>query len=91
VFPLSARTVAAAFAQERDADYAVGLIASSPDLDVRFTRRSVIGERGEVQMVILEATLGDPSHAGRVATCMAGAHGVRITPEPGAGELASVG
>jgi hypothetical protein len=92
MFPLASRTVAAAFAQERDAGYAIGLISSSPDLAVRLTRRSVIGEHGEVQLVILEATLQDPMQADRVVSCMVGAHGVRITPEGSdAADVASVG
>lgn len=88
MFPPTARTVVAAFAQERDAGYAVSLIASAPDIQARFSRRSIIGERGEVQMVVLEATLADPSQSDRVASCMAGAHGVRIQPEPATAELA---
>jgi hypothetical protein len=91
MFPLAARTVTAAFAQGRDAGYAIGLIASSPDIKVRVTRREVIGERGEVQLVVLEATLADPSQAGRVASCMVGAHGVRIQPEGQTGLVAQAG
>ena len=81
MFPLTSRTVVAAFAQERDAARAIGLIASSPDLDVTFARREVVGERGEIQLVVLEATLADPTQSGRVASCMVGAHGVQIQPE----------
>lgn len=88
MFPLASRTVTAAFAQQRDAGYAIGLIASSPDLEVRFTRREVVGERGEVQMVVLEATLADPTQASRVASCMVGAHGVRIQTEGAATGIA---
>lgn len=88
MFPLATRTVTAAFARERDAGYAVGLIASATDIDVRFTRRNVLNERGEVEMVVLEATLADPTQSGRVATCMVGAHGVRIQPEGAAAEIA---
>lgn len=61
--------------------YAVSLIGSAPDIHVRFTRREVVSERGEVQLVVLEATLTDPTQADRVASCMVGAHGVRIQPE----------
>ena len=86
----TACTVTAAFAQERDAGYAVALIASAADIDVRFVRRAVLSERGEVQMIILEATLTDPSHSDRVASCMTGAHGVRIQPKDDAAELAYV-
>jgi hypothetical protein len=81
MFPLTSRTVVAAFAQERDAARAIGLISSSPDLEVTFERRDVVGERGEIQLVVLEATLADPAQSGRVASCMVGAHGVRIQPE----------
>lgn len=88
MFPPAARTVIAAFAQERDAGYAVALIASAPDIQARFTRRAILNERGEVQMVILEATLADPSQSGRVASCMVGAHGVRIRPDSEAAEIA---
>jgi hypothetical protein len=81
-------TVSAAFADERDAGYAMGLIAQSPEIKARFERRSVIGERGEVQLVILEVTLADPRQAGRVETCLEGAHGVRVPPEVLAAQLA---
>jgi hypothetical protein len=77
--------VSAAFASERDAAYAASLIAQSPELVVRYVRRTILSERGDVQMVILEATLADPANAERVETCMAGAHGVRITSD---GEVA---
>jgi hypothetical protein len=68
-------TVAAAFADERAASYAVKLIASSPEIDVRFKLRGVLGERDEIQMVVLEASLTNAAQADRVETCMAGAHG----------------
>jgi hypothetical protein len=68
-------TVAAAFADEREASYAVKLIMASPEIDVCFTLRRVLSEWDEVQMVILEASLSDPAQADRVETCMAGAHG----------------
>ncbi len=76
-----AATVAAAFPDERAASYAVKLITSSPEIDVRFTLRRVLGERDEVQMVVLEASLTDPGQADRVETCMAGAHGSIIPAE----------
>jgi hypothetical protein len=82
------QTVTAAFALERDAGYAIHLISQSPEIVVRFVRRNVIGERGEIQMVVLEATLPDSTHAERVETCMVGAHGVRITPEGTAAQAA---
>jgi hypothetical protein len=77
----SACIVAAAFADEREASYAVRLISASPEIDARFTLRRVIGERGEVQMVVLEAALRNPSDAGRVETCLEGAHGAIIPAE----------
>jgi hypothetical protein len=91
MFPLVAHKVSAAFAQPRDASSAIGLLGSSPEIKVRLTRRDVIGERGDVQMVILEATLADPSQASRVETCMVGAHGVRIQPEEATVDLAISG
>lgn len=74
-------TVAAAFAQRRDADYAIGLIASAVDDPVSFTIRQIVGERGEVQMVVLEASCSQPSIAERLLTLMRGAHGVQIPVE----------
>lgn len=71
-------TIAAAFAHDRDARYAIDLIASSPEIDAQFTRRNVLGERGDVQMVVLEATVSNPAQVSRVETCMVGAHGVPI-------------
>lgn len=82
-------TVTAAFADERDAGYAIGLIAQSPEIEARYNRRSVIGERGEVQLVILEVTLVDPRQAERVETCLEGAHGVRMAPSVQAARLAA--
>lgn len=91
MFPPESHVVTAAFARERDAGYAIGLIGSAPDIVVRFARRSVLDERGAVQLVVLEATLADPTQADRVASLMSGAHGVRIQPEhrDGAAEAAS--
>jgi hypothetical protein len=80
-------TISAAFADERNVRYAMGLIAQSPEIKARFSRRSVIGERGEVQLVILEVTINDPRQAGRVETCLEGAHGVRIAPQADAAQL----
>ncbi len=83
--------VSAAFADERDADLAVRMIASSAGLDILgYSRRMVLGERGEVQLVVLEVDLGDPRQASRVETCIAGAHGVRITAN-GAGDANGAG
>lgn len=71
-------TVAAAFAQERDAGYAMRLIASTVDDPVSFTIRQVVGESGEVQMVVLEASCAQPSIAERLLTVMRGAHGIQV-------------
>lgn len=78
---VAATTVAAAFADEREASYAVRLVTASPEIDVRFTLRRVLSEWGEVQMVVLEASLSDPAQADRVETCMTGAHGSIIPAE----------
>ncbi len=88
--PRSACTVTAAFAQERDAGFAVALIASASDIEARFVRRSVLSERGEIQMVILEASFADPEQSDRVASCMTGAHGVRMRPQADQVDLARV-
>lgn len=72
--------VAAAFAHERDAAYAVRLISSFAG-DVRFTLRRVLGERGDVEMVVLEATLACQDMVARVGTVMQGTHGVLVPPE----------
>jgi hypothetical protein len=74
----AACTVAAAFADEREAAYAVRLIGASPEIRARFTLRNVLDERGGVAMVVLEAALADPGQADRVETCMMGAHGIVI-------------
>ncbi len=86
--PNPGTTVTAAFADERDVEYAIGLISLSPEIAARYSRRSVLGERGEVQLVILEVTLADARQASRVETCLAGAHGVRLAPEVLAAQLA---
>jgi hypothetical protein len=70
--------IAAAFAQERDASYAVRLIASVSAVDVRYTLRRVLSETGDMQMVVLEATFPDPAMASHVESAMTGAHGVLI-------------
>ena len=74
-------SVAAAFAQERDASYAVRLMASVSDADIRYALRRVLSESGEVQMVVLEATFADPSLASRIETAMEGAHGMIVPAE----------
>ena len=45
--------VAAAFAQERDASYAVRLMTTT-STEIRYTLRRVVGEDGDIQMVVLE-------------------------------------
>jgi hypothetical protein len=75
------RTIAAAFANERDASYAMRLIASIADHDIRYTLRRVLGERGDVQMVVLEATVPEADLAERLETAMLGAHGILIPPD----------
>ena len=79
--PFAVCTVAAAFADEREASYAVRLIGASPEIRARFTLRRVISERGDVAMVVLEVGLADASQAGRVETCLTGAHGVVVPTE----------
>ena len=79
--PAGSRIVAGAFAKERDASYAMRLISSIADHDIRYTLRRVIGERGDVQMVVLEASVTDAVLGDRVETAMLGAHGILIPPE----------
>lgn len=74
--------VAAAFATERDASYAVRLISSATSgAEVRYTLRRVVGEDGEVQMFVLEASYRDPSLRGRLEIAMEGAHGIVVPTE----------
>ena len=73
-------SVAAAFAQERDASYAVRLM-STASTDIRFTLRRVLAEDGDIQMVVLEASFADTALASRVETAMEGAHGMLIPVE----------
>jgi hypothetical protein len=82
------QSVAAAFAQERDASYAVRLMATTSD-QIRFILRRVVGEDGDVQMYVLEASFSDPALASRVETAMEGAHGMLIPPEALAAARAS--
>jgi hypothetical protein len=77
----AACTVAAAFADEREASYAARLIGASPEIKARFTLRRVLNDRGDSSMVILEAHLADPGQVERVETCMMGAHGAVIPVE----------
>jgi hypothetical protein len=74
-------SVAAAFATERDASYAVRLMTTASDADIRYTLRRVIGEDGEVQMFVLEATFRSPALVERVETAMEGAHGIVVPSE----------
>jgi len=80
--------VAAAFAQERDASYAVRLMATT-STEIRYTLRRVVGEDGDVQMVVLEASFDDPALTSRVETAMEGAHGMVIPSEALAAAKAS--
>ena len=80
--------VAAAFAQERDASYAVRLMSTASS-DIRFTLRRVLGEDGDIQMVVLEASFSDPALVSRVETAMEGAHGMLIPAEALAAAKAS--
>lgn len=69
--------VAAAFATQRDAEYAVKLAAGiQPQLT--FELKPVRNEKGETQMVVLEATCPDPEVCARVVTLMRGAHGIQV-------------
>jgi hypothetical protein len=74
-------TVAAAFARERDAEYAMRMIASAVDAHIEFTMRNVLGEDGDVQLVVLEATFDDPAFEARIVTVMVGSHGVIVPSE----------
>jgi hypothetical protein len=69
--------VAAAFAQERDASYAVRLMTTT-STEIRYTLRRVVGEDGDIQMVVLEASFDDPDLRSRIETAMEGAHGMVI-------------
>ncbi len=57
--------------------------------EIRFTLRRVIGEDGDVQMVVLEASFNDPALVSRVETAMEGAHGMVIPAEALAAAKAS--
>lgn len=74
--------IAAAFAQERDARYAVRLAADAMPAAVEFALRPVTDESGYLQMLVLEATFSEPSLRDRLLTVMRGAHGVPISVEP---------
>lgn len=80
--------VAAAFAQERDASYAVRLMTTT-STEIRYTLRRVVGEDGDIQMVVLEATYDDPGLGSRIETAMEGAHGMVIPAEALAAAKAS--
>lgn len=72
--------VEGAFAQDRDASYAVRLMSTTSS-EIRYTLRRVVGEDGELQMVVLEASFSDPALASRIETAMEGAHGMVIPAE----------
>lgn len=76
-----ATRVAAAFALERDASRAMGLIASALDEPVNYTLRRVTGENGDVQMVVLQASSAQPGIAARLLTMMRGANGIQVPVE----------
>jgi hypothetical protein len=73
-------SIASAFT-ERDASYAVRLMSTSSDAEIRYTLRRVVGEDGEIQMFVLEATFRSPALAERVETAMEGAHGIVVPSE----------
>jgi hypothetical protein len=54
-------SVAAAFATEGDASYAVRLMSTASVAEISYTLRRVIGEDGDVQMFVLEATFRSPA------------------------------
>jgi hypothetical protein len=84
-------TIAAAFACQRDALSAAGLIASCTDAVVRFAMRDVVGEHGRVDLVVLEATFHDADLIVHVETAMRGLHGITIAPEsPNASQIWAV-
>lgn len=76
--PEDRRTITAAFAGERDADYALSLIATSGDITVAYTREVSYDDRGDVAIVVVAATVACEVQASRAETLIAGAHGVRI-------------
>lgn len=73
------RVVAGAFAYERDAIAAAGLI-SNAGIWARYLLRPRTNESGEIDLVILEATLGRAADRARVETLVEGAHGAVIDP-----------
>jgi hypothetical protein len=70
--------VAAAFALERDAAYAMRLAGLAIEDKVSFTLRRVTGEDGALQMVVLEAAFALPALGERLTTIMRGAHGIPL-------------
>ena len=85
------RAVIAAFAGQRDAGYAMQLIESMGEAGLRPRSREVIGERGDVQMIVIEIEPTSDYLAQRVETLRTGAHGVLMAPPPEARQLALVG
>lgn len=82
--------VVGAFAYERDALAAAGLLVGAPGIDARFVLHPVQGEDGVVQMVLLEVDLPTGCPLARVRAAITGAHGVclDVLPPEVVGELA---
>ncbi len=74
-----ARVVAGAFAYERDAIAAAGLIAHA-GIRARYVLRPRTTESGDIDLVVLETTLRRAADRDRVETLVEGAHGAVIDP-----------
>ncbi len=83
--PATSPRVAAAFSGERDAALALRLASSAIEDSVEFVLRRVFNDRGEVELVIIEAGCERQDVCDRVMTVMTGAHGVPIPVEFAAG------
>jgi len=57
--------------------------------EIRYTLRRVVGEDGDIQMIVLEATFDDADLGSRIETAMEGAHGMVIPAEALAAAKAS--
>jgi hypothetical protein len=77
--------IAAAFARVRDAGTALRLAAGLSER-VDYTVREIRTERGEVDLVIVEAECDEGPTCDKVETIFAGSHGVPISTEALAGE-----
>jgi hypothetical protein len=75
--PASTGRVTAAFAGQRDAYYAVGILDSGADVPILATVEELYDERGNVQLVLLRVELEGLDRE-RILTAVAGAHGVVI-------------